>query len=240
MPNGGTLTIQAANLEIDEDFAQMHLDAKPGMYTAITISDTGMGIAPKILDRIFEPFFTTKDVGEGTGLGLSTVLGIVRSHRGFITVSSQRTVGTEFKVFLPAVIAAEELPEEELDLPVGRGEWILLVDDEASIREITKDTLQTYSYRVLTASDGIEAIAIFAQHHSEINAVLIDMMMPSPDGATAIRVLQKIKPAVAIIASSGLSPSGNVDCSIDDNIPFLAKPYSTEALLTTLHHILHP
>lgn len=240
MPNGGTLTIQAENLEIDEDFVQMHLDAKPGMYIAITISDTGVGIAPEILDRIFEPFFTTKEVGKGTGLGLSTVLGIVRSHQGFITVSSQCNIGTEFKVFLPAMLAAEGLPEEEPDLPLGRGEWVLLVDDEASIREITKDTLQIYNYRVLAASDGIEAIAIFAQHQDEINVVLVDMMMPSLDGAATIRTLQKIKPTVAIVASSGLVSSDSVNRSIDENIPFLAKPYSTEALLTTLHRILHP
>ncbi|HEY9698437.1 MAG TPA: PAS domain S-box protein [Trichocoleus sp.] len=240
MPQGGTLTIEAANLEIDEEVARSNLDAQPGMYTTITVADTGAGIPSDLLDRIFEPFFTTKEVGKGTGLGLSTVLAIVRSHRGFILVSSQQNIGTQFQVFLPAVVQAEGVLEEVPDLSVGRGEWILLVDDEASIRQITKDTLQTYNYHVLTASDGIEAIAVFAQHQDKIRAVLIDMMMPSLDGATTIRTLQKFKPGVPIVASSGMISSDSLNHRIDENIPFLAKPYSTEALLTTLHRMLHP
>jgi signal transduction histidine kinase/CheY-like chemotaxis protein len=240
MPQGGTLTIEAANLEIDEEVARSNLDAQPGMYTTITVVDTGVGIPSDLLDRIFEPFFTTKEVGKGTGLGLSTVLGIVRSHRGFIVVSSQPNIGTQFQVFLPAVVQAEGVLEEVPDLSAGRGEWILLVDDEASIRQITKDTLQTYNYHVLTASDGIEAIAVFVQHQDKIRAVLIDMMMPSLDGATTIRTLQKFKPGVPIVASSGISSSDSLNHRLDENIPFLAKPYSTEVLLTTLHRMLHP
>lgn len=239
MPDGGTLSILAENLLLDEQDVQLYPNAQAGAYVVVTVTDTGVGIPLEILDRIFEPFFTTKQVGQGTGLGLATVTGILKSHKGFITVSSKVGRGTEFKVFLPAQEEAIAAFEGELELPAGQGEWLLVVDDEAPIREIAKNTLKTYNYRVLTASDGVEAIALYAQHREDIHLVLVDMMMPLMDGRSTIRALQKINPHVKVIASSGLAStlqtpeaarSGIKDC--------LTKPYTAQELLTLIHQVL--
>lgn len=239
MPNGGTLGIAADNVFISETDAQLHIDARMGAYVVITVSDTGIGIAPDILDRIFEPFFTTKDVGKGTGLGLSTVIGIIKSHQGFVTVSSKMGKGTQFKVFLPAVDETINTLEADWELPAGKGELILVVDDEAPIREIAKNSLKTYNYRVLTANDGVEAIALYAQHRDDIRLVLVDMMMPLMDGANTIRVLQKINPQIKIVGSSGLVPSIPVpEMTLTGAQAFLPKPYTTQELLQTIHHLL--
>ncbi|WP_341527565.1 response regulator [Nostoc sp. UHCC 0302] len=239
MPNGGTLKISAQNLYIDENYARMNLEAKVGPYILITVSDTGTGIPKEILDRIFEPFFTTKEVGQGTGLGLSTVLGIIRSHGGFINVYSEVGSGTSFKVYLPAVGGMETLSAEDLTPPTGQGELILIVDDEPAILEITKTSLEAYNYKILTASDGIEAIALYAKHMSQISAVLMDIMLPSLDGLTAIRTLQKINPQVKIIATSGLMSSNKLGAVADTGVTtFLSKPYTVSELLFALQKVL--
>ncbi|HLO89089.1 MAG TPA: ATP-binding protein, partial [Nostocaceae cyanobacterium] len=182
MPHGGTLKITAENLLVDENYARMHLDAKVNAYIVITVSDTGVGIKPKIIDRIFEPFFTTKELGKGTGLGLSTVLGIIKSHGGFINVYSEEGKGSQFKVYLPAKDTTEIREEPESKLPQGNGELILVVDDEAAILEITKASLERHNYQVITACDGIEAIALYVKHREQIALVLTDIVMPSMDG----------------------------------------------------------
>ena len=158
MPDGGCLTITAVNSVIDAQYASMHLEAKPGKYVALSVSDTGTGIDAAILDKIFEPFFTTKEIGKGTGLGLSTVLGIVKSHGGYLDVSSELGKGTTFRVYVPAVEKSSQIePEDETShLPHGHGETILVVDDEASILTITSQTLEAFGYRVITATDGAE------------------------------------------------------------------------------------
>ncbi|PMB21954.1 hybrid sensor histidine kinase/response regulator [Fischerella thermalis CCMEE 5205] len=235
MPNGGTLTICAENFLVDENYARMHLDAKVGAYVAITVADTGVGIAPEIIDRIFEPFYTTKEFGKGTGLGLSTVLGIVKSHGGFVSVYSEIGKGSQFKVFLPAQQTPESLEEPEKELPTGNGELILVVDDEDSIRDITKTSLETHNYKAITASDGIEAIALYAEHRDEISVVLTDMLMPSMDGLTTIRTLKKINPNVKIIAVSGLASTEKVNAAADIGVKaFLSKPYTAKQLLQTI------
>ncbi|MDZ8238493.1 MAG: response regulator [Nostoc sp. ChiQUE01a] len=237
MPRGGHIKISAQNLFIDQQYARMNIDAHIGAYIVITVADTGMGMPSEILDRIFEPFFTTKDIGNGTGLGLSTVRGIIQSHGGFITVASQVGRGTEFKVYLPAVEVAKTPLAEDLELFKGNGELILVVDDESEILETTKISLETYNYRVLTASDGIEAIALYARHEDEINLVLMDMMMPSMDGATAISTLQKMNSQVKVVAVSGLNVSDKLT-KIPGVKKFIPKPYTTKELLQTLHSIL--
>ncbi|MER3491551.1 MAG: hybrid sensor histidine kinase/response regulator [Mastigocladus sp. ERB_26_2] len=235
MPNGGTLTICAENFLVDENYARMHLDAQVGAYVAITVADTGVGIAPEIIDRIFEPFYTTKEFGKGTGLGLSTVLGIVKSHGGFVSVYSEVGKGSQFKVFLPAQQTPESLEEPEKELPIGNGELILVVDDEDSIRDITKTSLETHNYKAITASDGIEAIALYAEHRDEISVVLTDMLMPSMDGPTTIRTLKKINPNVKIIAVSGLASTEKVNAAADIGVKaFLSKPYTAKQLLQTI------
>ncbi len=241
MPDGGTLSLVGENIVLDEYYVRMNLDAKVGRYIVITVSDTGMGIPADTLDRIFEPFFTTKERGKGSGLGLSTVIGIIKSHRGFVNVYSEIGQGTQFKVYLPALEETQTLLVEELELPQGHGELILVVDDEVAIRKITKTSLETYSYRVLTASDGIEAIALYAQHKADISLVLIDMMMPEMDGPTTIRTLQKIDPQVKIIGVSGLVSNDKLAKVATLGVKtFLAKPYTTQELLTTIDEFLNP
>ncbi|MDZ8188333.1 MAG: response regulator [Nostoc sp. ChiSLP02] len=239
MPNGGSLIISGENLFIDENYARMNLEAKVGAYTVITVSDTGVGIPREMLDRIFEPFFTTKNLGQGTGLGLSTVLGIIKSHGGFVNVYSEPGSGTSFKVYLPAVEGMETLTLADSIPQTGHGELILLVDDEPAIQEITKSSLETYNYKTLIASDGIEAIALYAKNASKISAVLIDIMLPSLDGLTAIRTLKKINPEVKVIASSGLMSESKLSAVANIGVTtFLPKPYTVNELLLSLQKVL--
>ncbi|MEB3217558.1 MAG: response regulator [Nostocales cyanobacterium 94392] len=238
MPNGGKLTISANNFTVDKNYAQMHLDAQLGSYIMISVADTGIGISPEILDRVFEPFFTTKELGKGTGLGLSTVLGIVKSHGGFINVQSNVNQGSNFQIYLPAQEVKETTEEAEVDFPTGEGELILVVDDEDSIRDITKTSLESYNYKAITASDGIEAIALYAEHRDKISVVLTDIIMPAMDGLTTIRTLQKINPQVKIIAVSGLVSNDKVNAISDMGIKaFLSKPYTAKQLLQTIGNV---
>jgi hypothetical protein len=240
MLEGGTLSISASNFFVDESYARMNVDAQIGPYVAITIADTGTGISPELLDKIFEPFFTTKAVGKGTGLGLSAVTGIVKDHGGFITVQSQLGRGTEFKLYLPAAQKTEVEQTEILDLPIGHDELVLVVDDEAAVRETTKATLEAYGYRVLTASDALEAVALYVQHQDDIRLVLADVMLPGVSGMTTIQVLKRINPLVKIIAISGLTLNNKVSEAKDSNVKaFLGKPYTAQELLKTLHLVLN-
>ena len=239
MPDGGTLLLAAENLFVDENYTRMNLEAKVGSYVVVTIADTGIGIPPSTLERIFEPFFTTKEVGKGTGLGLSTVIGIVKSHGGFVEVESEVEKGSQFKVYLPTVQEKATQLAPDLKLPTGSGELILVVDDEPSIREITKTSLESHNYRVIAASDGIDAIALYARHKDEISLVLMDLMMPSMDGLTAIRTLQKINPQVKIIASSGLVSSVELAEAAGTGVKtFLSKPYTAKELLEAFSGVL--
>ncbi|HYJ45755.1 MAG TPA: PAS domain S-box protein [Pyrinomonadaceae bacterium] len=242
MPQGGHLTLRAENITLDENYARMHLEAKPGHYVMIAVMDTGVGIPAETLNKIFEPFFTTKEMGKGTGLGLSTAMSIVKSHGGFVNVYSELGKGTEFSLYLPAIEmgAAEQAQKRNSDLPLGSGELVLVVDDEEAIREITKGTLETFGYRVLTASDGTEAIALYAANRDEVRAVITDMMMPFMDGPATIRALQKLNPQVKIIAASGLAANEKAAEAANAGVKvFLPKPYTAEKLLTALYDILH-
>ncbi|MDZ8087717.1 MAG: response regulator [Nostoc sp. DedQUE12b] len=239
MSDGGTLSISAENMLIDANYARMNLEAKEGPYIVITVSDTGVGIPKEMLDRIFEPFFTTKDVGQGTGLGLSTVLGIIKSHGGFVNVFSEPGSDTSFQVYLPAAEGMETISPENLPPQKGHGELILVVDDEAAIQEITITSLEAHNYKILVASDGIEAIALYAQNRDKISAVLMDIMLPSLDGLTAMRTLQKINPQVRIIASSGLMSDNKLSAVAAIGVnTFLSKPYTVNELLLSLQKVL--
>jgi two-component system, cell cycle sensor histidine kinase and response regulator CckA len=245
MPNGGTLTIDAENMTVDAEYARLHLDAIEGAYVLITVTDTGMGIPAEVIDRIFEPFFTTKEVGRGTGLGLSTVIGIIKSHGGFVDVVSDRqnsrsnSRGTQFKVFLPASDTVASNLEEPTEILRGNEELILVVDDETAILEVTQATLETYNYRVLTASNGIEAIAIYAQNQGKISLAIVDIMMPEMDGKTAIRTLKQLNPELKIMAVSGLINRQEIIAELADNVTaFMNKPYGNDDLLRTISEII--
>ncbi|HZI46241.1 MAG TPA: ATP-binding protein [Pyrinomonadaceae bacterium] len=241
MPEGGSISIKAENAFVDENYARMHIEAKPGRFVLISVSDTGPGMSPEIQSRIFEPFFTTKEMTKGTGLGLSTALSIVKSHGGFINVYSELHRGSQFSIYLPAIETAEATEAGALrtDLPLGKGELILVVDDEESIREITRGTLETFGYKVLTANDGTEALALYADKKNEIAVVLTDMVMPFMDGPATIRALQRMNSNVKIIAASGLGTAQRAGEGLLEGVSvFLTKPYTAEKLLKTLAQVL--
>jgi len=200
MPAGGTLTLSAENFPVDEHYASMTPGAKPGPHVCFDVTDTGMGIPPQNMEKIFDPFFTTKELGHGTGLGLSSVIGIVKSHGGFMTVHSEIGRGTTFKVYLPAVVdKLERLAETpETVLPPAHGELLLLVDDEKAILQVARALLEGHGYRILTAEDATEALALFAMRKDEIKLVLTDLAMPLMDGVSLIRTLKKMKPDVCV------------------------------------------
>ncbi|QUY45508.1 ATP-binding protein [Acaryochloris marina] len=229
MPNGGILSLSAKAITVDEHFAEIHIDAKTGKYVAITVADTGMGIPLEVQERIYDPFFTTKEVGQGTGLGLSTVRGIIKGHGGFLDLYSEVGRGTTFTVFIPAELDHEmEIPQYP-DLQEGQGQLILVVDDEALILQMTKSTLELFNYQVVTATNGRDAIAQYKQYHPDL--VLMDMMMPELGGQEAISALRDINPHLKIVATSGLITEQFSTISVD---AFLPKPYTLQELLQTL------
>lgn len=242
MPGGGRLAVSMENAVVDDTFAAMNPEARTGSYVVVKIADTGAGIPPHILERVFEPFFTTKGIGQGTGLGLSTTLAIVRSHDGFINLQSETGIGTTFELYLPAnttAAAADEMPVEEVRLPRGKGECVLVVDDEEAIRQVVQRTLERFGYRVLLASHGAEAVSIYAQRHRDIAVVLTDMAMPVMDGPALMIALRAIDPDVRIIGSSGLAAGGNMARAKGSGIGhFVPKPYTAETLLATLELVL--
>jgi two-component system cell cycle sensor histidine kinase/response regulator CckA len=241
MPQGGTLSLSAENVSLDERAARSNPKARPGPYVLIKVSDTGTGIPPEVMDRMFDPFFTTKGLGHGTGLGLSTTLSIVESHGGFVDVYSEVDHGTAFNVFLPALPAgsAERAAAAAETAPPGSGELVLVVDDEPSILEITRETLEDNGYRVLTAPNGRAALAAYDRHRGEVRVVLTDMSMPLMDGAATIKALLALDPDARIIACSGLRSDPGAEQVKGLKVKaFLTKPYTASTLLATLQKVL--
>jgi two-component system, cell cycle sensor histidine kinase and response regulator CckA len=242
MPNGGQLSLGAENMQLDQTSSKIHADAVSGPYVLLTISDSGVGMSRELLEKIFQPFFTTKECGKGTGLGLSTSLNIIKAHGGFLTVKSEVGQGTRFSVYLPALGPATRPAAEPAlaGLPTGNGEGILVVDDEISICEITKATLENYGYRVLVANSGSEAVTVYAEKRNEIGLVLVDMDMPFMDGHATSIALKKLNPGLNIVMASGSAPGRTgEEVSTEENISaFVPKPYTIENLLTVVHAIL--
>jgi len=242
MPGGGTLTFSAENALLNEEDAKKLGAPKAGCYVSVAVADTGSGIPREILDKIFDPFFTTKEQGKGTGLGLSTVMGIVKSHKGFLQVHSEVNKGTTFRIFLPALesLAEQQQEAQAKKAPKGNGELLLLVDDETQFLSMIKEVLEMNGYRVITASDGVEAVAAFSAHRNEIKGVFTDMLMPHLDGPATIKVLKRLEPLVRIVAVSGLMDAERVKAATGrEDIDVLAKPFTTENLLNVVHDALN-
>lgn len=242
MRGGGVLTLRAENSLLSESAAERIAGASAGEWVVLHVEDTGTGISPDVLEHIWEPFFTTKGAEGGTGLGLSTVRGIVESHKGFITLKTNPGRGTMFRVHLPAAEVKKEGGNVEPIRPTaheGAGELIVVVDDDARVREMTAAILSRHGYRVLTASDGTEAVAMFAARGCEISMVITDVRMPNLDGAALANVVLQLNPLVKILAMSGLS-SGGQNLQMQRYAgAFLYKPFKIEALLHAVHSLLH-
>ncbi len=240
MPEGGELRLRARNFIADPQYASLVPEARCGPYVLIEVEDEGTGMSREVMDRVFDPFYTTKEQGKGTGLGLSTSLAIVRSHEGFIRVESEPGVGSVFRVYLPVTGLLETAPPSgDGDLPAGKGERILLVEDDESVRDVTRQTLERFGYRVDTASDGAEAVSHYAQHGRDIDLVFTDMMMPVMDGAAMIQVLLRMNPMIRILAASGLSQGDAVKSAIAPGLGhFLSKPYTANRLLRAIRTAL--
>jgi two-component system cell cycle sensor histidine kinase/response regulator CckA len=243
MPDGGTLRVRAENKVLDQAAADAIDGARPGPFLVLHVEDTGTGIPPEILKEIWKPFYTTKESGKGTGLGLSTVRGIIENHNGFIELLTSVGQGTTFRIYLPA---AEGGPAENLGSPAyvpsqGKGELILVVDDEDYIRTMTSTMLTRHGYRVILAADGAEAALVFAQRAAEIRLVITDLHMPNLDGVMLGRALRQINPEARTLVVSGMTSAlGNrPDYKVEElGDAFLHKPFKSEALLAKVHEML--
>jgi len=208
-------------------------EIKPGEYVSLFVSDTGTGMPPEVRAKMFEPFFTTKDEGRGTGIGLSTVLRIVKGHGGCLRVESEPGQGTTVEVFLPR--APEPVPataaERPAEIPRGQGELILVADDERAVRELVSDGLASHGYRVLTAADGEEAIRVFQGHCNEVSLLVTDHAMPVMDGSRAVAEIRKLRPGLPAILTSG---EANIGQPVPGDVILLVKPFSLEELLTAV------
>jgi PAS domain S-box-containing protein len=243
MPDGGVLAITAENAFLDDNSRKLHPRAAPGDYVLFKAADTGSGIAPEVIDHIFDPFFTTKPQGKGTGLGLATTLGIVEDHGGFILVENLPDSGAVFRVYLPAIPYAIESEAEssEQTLQQGRGEQILIVDDEQGIRTLIHDVLVRHGYQPLIAGSVPEALELFRAHRKTLRVVLTDMMMPFVDGRDLVIHLRALNPSLKIIAFSGLATDSVRDevMALGANV-FLPKPVEADQLISVLHDLLEP
>jgi two-component system, cell cycle sensor histidine kinase and response regulator CckA len=235
MPGGGSLTLGVNNVELDDSAARMHPRAHAGRYVRLCVQDTGTGIPPELIDKIFDPFFTTKPVGHGTGLGLPTVLGIAESHGGFVLVDTAVGKGTSFKVYIPAAELDRNVGVAAAGgaaAPRGRGEIVLVVDDEPGIRRITYVILTKNGYEAFLAADGQEAVELFRQHRDGIKLVITDLMMPKLDGPSTIRAIRAIDPGIKTITISGLGEENRLsEAKAAGSDAFLNKPFTSEQLL---------
>jgi CheY-like chemotaxis protein len=242
MPSGGMLTISAKNVCLEEKDKQIYPEASAGPYTTVSVVDSGTGIPVQIQERIFEPFFTTKEEGKGTGLGLSTVRGIVKNHKGFLSLESAEGKGTHFKIYLPAQASesTESLDSVPPIVPSGNGEGILVADDESLVRDIARQVLETFGYQVFVAANGAEAVAICAQNSGRISLMMTDLRMPVMNGAAAIEAIRTIAPEIKIIVTTAETISDKTKHFIPSSAQaVLQKPYTPEKLLFAIHELLH-
>lgn len=241
MKNGGVLTIGLTNQHLDPSFVEENIEAEVGNYVILSVQDTGTGIPDDCINRIFDPFFTTKEIGQGTGLGLSTALGIIKSHNGFIKVDSCIGGGSQFQIFLPAIQTAETADVSPTwQLPRGHHETVLIIDDEQSILQIAQTVLETYQYDVLVADSGQAGLALYAKNTQTIDVVLLDIMMPEMSGISTAQKLRQLNPNVKIIICSGFPDKQTTFPDSDLSVEaFMTKPYTPGDLITILDQVLH-
>lgn len=240
MPLGGKLTVQTQNFFVEEERALDHPDYHSGLHVLLSISDNGSGMAPEVRSRIFEPFFTTKPPGEGTGLGLSTVYGIVRQSGGHIEVYSEPGAGTTFKVYFPAVADAplQEAPRAAA-LVASRGETILLVEDDATVRKIAATMLERDGYKLVVAKDGADALEIAWKYEGTIDLLLTDLIMPEISGRRVAEAVKELRPKVKVLFMSGYTDDAVFRHGlISDNAAFLQKPFTKSGLATKVREVL--
>jgi CheY-like chemotaxis protein len=240
MPDGGKLSIETRNVEIEKDYQRVHAWALPGRYVMLGVSDNGTGIDPAVLEHIFEPFFTTKEMGKGTGLGLATVYGIVKQHKGFIDVDSKPGEGTTFMVYLPIgdgeAKTADKVPEIALR---GEQERILFAEDNRALREATEEVLQKLGYKVLVVKDGLEAVHLFEQNLASVDLLLLDVVMPGLNGPEAFTQMSRLRPEIPVIFTTGYATEINLIGTPSQVQPaILQKPYGTSVLAQKLRGIL--
>jgi two-component system cell cycle sensor histidine kinase/response regulator CckA len=240
MPKGGTLTIETANVESEECRAKAHFAAKPGPCVALTVTDTGAGMTPEVLAHLFEPFFTTKGVGKGTGLGLATVHGIITRSCGSVHVDSEVGKGASFTVYFPQADATDGVvtaPPPAVRPPAGV-QTVLVVDDAAGLRELTKRLLERLGYTVLLAADADDALRLFDENAS-IDLLLTDVVMPGASGPELVRQLVERRPSLKVIYMSGYTDEAIVHHGIlDAGVAFLHKPFSSETLGRKIQEVL--
>lgn len=240
MPEGGELTIETEQIKLDKNYQRFHPDVKPGDYVLIKVSDTGVGMSEEVQQRIFEPFFTTKEKGKGTGLGLATVYGIIKQNNGHITVQSELGKGTTFSVYLPAIKAKtyQETDESVNTKLRGRGQQILVVEDEYLVRELICDTLRNLGYNVLEAANGEQALKVFEQHANEIDLVLTDLIMPGMNGKKLADQLKREKPDVRLLFMTGYDDNAiSKQGMIAEDIDYISKPFAPAKLARKLDEV---
>jgi signal transduction histidine kinase len=241
MPDGGKLSIRASNVDVDEALARTHTWAKAGPHVMISVTDTGTGIPPESLNRIFDPFFTTKAASKGTGLGLSTVLGIMKSHGGLLEVTSTVGKGSEFRLYFPKEsrpqAAPVRAPGGKKEKP-GRGETILVIDDEESIRVVAEGLLTASGYTVLVSPDGLSGLQTFREHKANIAVVVVDLMMPEMQGAAVINHVRQLSPTVGIVAMSGIQGEMAGVAEEPGKLTLLQKPMSGSQFLDALKRVM--
>jgi signal transduction histidine kinase len=240
MPEGGKLTIETRNVELDQEYADGHIAVKPGPFVQVSVADAGVGIPPEVRSQIFEPFFTTKEMGKGTGLGLSMVYGIVKQSGGHIWVYSEPGQGTTFKVYLPRVDAEVVEREQPRRSAAASGhETILLVEDEPMVRDSAERILTSAGYRVLVASNGGEALLLCEEHGARIDLVLTDVVMPNMSGQVLAERIEKLHPDLKVLFTSGYTDNAIVhDGVLDAGTQFIEKPFSVAALTAKVRSVL--
>jgi CheY-like chemotaxis protein len=239
MPSGGRLTIETANVELDDASAAAESAMTPGSYVMIAVSDTGVGMDASTRARVFEPFFTTKEQGKGSGLGLATVYGMVKQSRGYIWVDSEPGRGATFKAYLPATAqpSGTQAPASEAGDPVG-SETVLLVEDEDAVRALAREVLRRHGYVVLEARHGVDALRVAERHADEIHLLIADVVMPHMSGRELAERLATVRPAMKILFMSGYTDHALVHDDVTPTAAFLQKPFTPEVLARRVRRIL--